>query len=536
MSQSGTTKRGMRSLLRKLSVRPSKSRHEQDVPPSMLTQPAEIITGPARSEGKVDAASEISSAFPVSETYAAPPVPADLEAGLGPDESAHAGSSTTLNRPPSTVNQDLASSQVAGTPTGEHSLTPVGLSEQYRPGSFSRNEPQSRILRPQRALNHSSPSRKDFRKSAQEEFNAARLRAAGRTASLSSPKSQEPDPATGVLNHSESPDELTSPQSFSERPGQAWQAHATPIGQSSTSSPRRTSPAFLSDTPSTPGSPAPPRMNTPDSPVPRPDSYHSALSSPVIQHNSSPSLGSSAAAVFHPASQTTNATSGTHSFAAPFHAQKTSDTPSISNQIPIERGSESGHQGTSASPPGTELPSLAEAEPNVKRYSLADSTLASTLSNGPAGIHKNIVEGEVPKHEHKHIRHHHFHTHLHHGEKDAKYSHGKAKTDDQVTYARDKSARVHALSVEDVTQTDEELRNDLNEVRHALELFFNSDFDESERILRSKSGYRMYYALGEAFVSFLKACMVRSYFSQPRVMFVSNIFNAYMPIWALTGV
>lgn len=72
-----------------------------------------------------------------------------------------------------------------------------------------------------------------------------------------------------------------------------------------------------------------------------------------------------------------------------------------------------------------------------------------------------------------------------------------------------KSKRVQGLSAEQVAQSDDELRDDLRRVRRALELFFNSEFDESERLLRSKADSRMYYALGEAFVAFLKACMVR---------------------------
>lgn len=156
--------------------------------------------------------------------------------------------------------------------------------------------------------------------------------------------------------------------------------------------------------------------------------------------------------------------------------------------------------------PGSPLAATAStASADQPKRQLHGLALARSRSSRAADSYPH---GHAATGHHKHKHHH----HLHHGHPVHPSHHDSRASNDtetaQTAYAKTKSERVQSLTAEDVLQTDDELKQDIETVRRALSLFFNSQFTESESILRSKSDHRMYFALGEAFVAFLKACMV----------------------------
>lgn len=72
---------------------------------------------------------------------------------------------------------------------------------------------------------------------------------------------------------------------------------------------------------------------------------------------------------------------------------------------------------------------------------------------------------------------------------------------------KDKAARVSKLSAKDVTITTDELREDIEVARKALNLFLNSRMIEAERIIEEYADSRLYYALGYALIATIKGFM-----------------------------
>ncbi|SOV04327.1 uncharacterized protein UDID_02344 [Ustilago sp. UG-2017a] len=72
---------------------------------------------------------------------------------------------------------------------------------------------------------------------------------------------------------------------------------------------------------------------------------------------------------------------------------------------------------------------------------------------------------------------------------------------------RDKAARVAKLTATDVNITPQELRQDIEVARKALNLFLNSRMIEAERIIQEYADSRLYYALGYALIATIKGFM-----------------------------
>lgn len=72
---------------------------------------------------------------------------------------------------------------------------------------------------------------------------------------------------------------------------------------------------------------------------------------------------------------------------------------------------------------------------------------------------------------------------------------------------RDKAARVAKLTANDVKITPQQLRDDIEVARHALNLFLNSRMIEAERIIEEYADSRLYYALGYALIATIKGFM-----------------------------
>lgn len=72
---------------------------------------------------------------------------------------------------------------------------------------------------------------------------------------------------------------------------------------------------------------------------------------------------------------------------------------------------------------------------------------------------------------------------------------------------RDKAARVAKLTAEQARLTPDQLQDDLNNARHALQLFLNSRMIEAEKLIEKESDRRLYYALGAALIATIKGFM-----------------------------
>ncbi|CBQ71793.1 conserved hypothetical protein [Sporisorium reilianum SRZ2] len=72
---------------------------------------------------------------------------------------------------------------------------------------------------------------------------------------------------------------------------------------------------------------------------------------------------------------------------------------------------------------------------------------------------------------------------------------------------KDKAARVAKLTASDVSITAQQLREDIEVARKALNLFLNSRMIEAERIIEEYADSRLYYALGYALIATIKGFM-----------------------------
>lgn len=72
---------------------------------------------------------------------------------------------------------------------------------------------------------------------------------------------------------------------------------------------------------------------------------------------------------------------------------------------------------------------------------------------------------------------------------------------------RDKAARVAKLTASDVSINAQQLREDIEVARKALNLFLNSRMIEAERIIEEYADSRLYYALGYALIATIKGFM-----------------------------
>ncbi|KDN52642.1 hypothetical protein K437DRAFT_174585 [Tilletiaria anomala UBC 951] len=74
-------------------------------------------------------------------------------------------------------------------------------------------------------------------------------------------------------------------------------------------------------------------------------------------------------------------------------------------------------------------------------------------------------------------------------------------------YVRTKAAAVAKLRVDDVQQSADELREDVEQARRALHLFLNSKMLEAEEIVKRYADRKLYYALGAALIAVIKGFM-----------------------------
>lgn len=72
---------------------------------------------------------------------------------------------------------------------------------------------------------------------------------------------------------------------------------------------------------------------------------------------------------------------------------------------------------------------------------------------------------------------------------------------------KDKAARVAQLTAQDVAISTDQLRQDIEVARNALNLFLNSRMIEAERIIEEYADRRLYYALGYALIATIKGFM-----------------------------
>lgn len=82
----------------------------------------------------------------------------------------------------------------------------------------------------------------------------------------------------------------------------------------------------------------------------------------------------------------------------------------------------------------------------------------------------------------------------------------KAKKDVPAE-VREKAARVAKLRFDDVTQSTDEMYEDIKVARGALHLFLNSRMIEAEEIIKEHADKRMYYALGYGLIATMKGFM-----------------------------
>lgn len=501
MSQPGSAKRGMRSLFKRLSVRPSKDGKGYDIPESMLTQPA-----PEQQPQR-------SSSFVPEPNPAHPSVPHPQSSSMEPSlsSSTPAPSSQLSNRedpPPEPIqpvsspvtippHQGLAVDDEPVHPINEPISSPRNGSLQS-PASLSRRRspasPASPAPVPVPTPKRLAP-RRDYGQTAKDEFNAVRRRQQER--SVSQDDALSPTLTNGALGSE--PDEFGTPVAESSQPApptpdpvQAqkvlaarWTGTATPPPRTHTASPK---PPLAQASPSSPSSPTTggfPRTETVAS-------YHSAES------------------FFPDRSQHPKRSSISKGPQASIAETLTTSPQMGSKPLPPENGrrSEEWHDVEPGQPlPGSPLvpTTSATSADESKRQSLG-LVLARSRSGRAAEPHAHVATTGHQKHK----RHHHRHLgHSgHHSYRDSRA--GSDTETAQTAYAEAKSERVHSLTAEEVLQNDDELKQDIKTVRRGLSLFFNSQFTESESILQSKSDHRMYFALGEAFVAFLKACMVRT--------------------------
>ena len=76
-----------------------------------------------------------------------------------------------------------------------------------------------------------------------------------------------------------------------------------------------------------------------------------------------------------------------------------------------------------------------------------------------------------------------------------------------ASQAKSRSERVSKLTFADVTQSDAEMHEDIETARKALHLFLNSRMLDAYELIEGKSESRMYYAVGYAILSTIKAIM-----------------------------
>ncbi|GAC76535.1 40S ribosomal protein S7 [Moesziomyces antarcticus T-34] len=90
---------------------------------------------------------------------------------------------------------------------------------------------------------------------------------------------------------------------------------------------------------------------------------------------------------------------------------------------------------------------------------------------------------------------------------DAAQSDSASDESEDEQAVRDKAARVAKLTANDVKITPQQLRDDIEVARHALNLFLNSRMIEAERIIEEYADSRLYYALGYALIATIKGFM-----------------------------
>ncbi|KAN0063269.1 hypothetical protein ACQY0O_004433 [Thecaphora frezii] len=78
---------------------------------------------------------------------------------------------------------------------------------------------------------------------------------------------------------------------------------------------------------------------------------------------------------------------------------------------------------------------------------------------------------------------------------------------DLPSHVHEKAARVAQLGIDDVQLTPEELREDIEVARKALNLFLNSRMLEAEKIVSKHADTKLYYALGYAIIATIKGFM-----------------------------